>query len=33
MHYPMGYPVLPPHSHAEPYNIFSDENANSCSLM
>nr|ACN28920.1 unknown [Zea mays] len=29
MHYPM-----PPHSHPEPYNIFSDENPNStCSLM
>jgi hypothetical protein len=32
MHYPMAYP-MPPHSHAEQYNIFSDENPNSCSVM
>ncbi|KAK3136108.1 hypothetical protein QOZ80_5BG0428210 [Eleusine coracana subsp. coracana] len=33
MHYPMQYPTPPP-NHAEPYNIFSDENLNSsCSVM
>ncbi|CAD6247428.1 unnamed protein product [Miscanthus lutarioriparius] len=33
MHYPMGYPMPPPHSHSGDYNIFSDENPNSCSVM
>uniref|UniRef100_A0A0A8XUE4 HMA domain-containing protein n=1 Tax=Arundo donax TaxID=35708 RepID=A0A0A8XUE4_ARUDO len=32
MHYPMGY-AMPPHPGAEPYNVFSDENPNSCSVM
>ncbi|KAK3136109.1 hypothetical protein QOZ80_5BG0428230 [Eleusine coracana subsp. coracana] len=33
MQYPMQYPAPPP-NHAEPYNIFSDENLNSsCSVM
>jgi hypothetical protein len=32
MHYPMVY-LMPPHSHADNYNIFSDENPNRCSVM
>ena len=32
MPYPMAYPMQP-HPHADPYNYFSDENPNSCSVM
>jgi hypothetical protein len=32
MPYPMAYPMQA-HPHADPYNYFSDEDPNSCSVM